>query len=113
MRVSLHWQLVKGSYYLSVSCFPTRFKEGQRSSINVCLGPCCDLLIHPVDDVPFVPDDRTRTQLDLLGEGSVAYAGIGEGLAHTSPLNYPGKEEEAWGPMSKNEVGWSLPDRPT
>ena len=36
---------------------------------------------------PFVPDGRTRTQLDLLWEGPVAYAGIDEGLAHTRHLN--------------------------
>ena len=50
-------------------------------------GRCCDLLVHPVDDLPFVPDDRTRTQLNLLGEGSVAYAGRDEGLPHTRHLN--------------------------
>ena len=50
-------------------------------------GRCCDLLVHPVDDVPLVPDNRTRTQLNLLWEGYVAYAGIDEGLSHTRHLN--------------------------
>ena len=60
-------------------------------------GRCCDLLVHPVDDVPFVPDDRTRTQLDLLGEGSVAYAGIDEGLSHTRQLKNLRQADEPWG----------------
>ena len=49
------------------------FNEGQKSSINTLLGACI-LCVHPVDDVPFVPDDRPRTQLNLLWEGCVAYA---------------------------------------
>ena len=48
------------------------------------LGRCLDLLLHPIDDVPFVPDDRARTQLDLLREGPVVHACIGEGIAHVS-----------------------------
>ena len=76
-------------------------------------GRCCDLLVHPVDDVPFVPDDRTRTQLDLLGEGSVAYEGIDEGLTHTRQLNHLRQEEEVRGSTKKKYIGWSFVDRPT
>ena len=68
-------------------------------------GRCCDLLVHPVDDVPFVPDDRTRTQLDLLGEGSVAYAGIDEALSHTRHLNDLRQEEEVQGSTKKKYAG--------
>ena len=64
-------------------------------------GRYCDLLVHPVDDLPFVPDDRTRTQLDLLGEGSVAYEGIDEGLTHTRQLNHLRQEEEVRGSTKK------------
>ena len=96
----------------AVSPSPQGFNEGQRSSINVRLGVGY-LCVHPVNDIPFIPDNRARTQLDLLREGPIVHAGIDEGLAHISPLNYPGQEEEAWGPMSIKEVGWSFPHRPT
>ena len=36
----------------------------------------------PIDDVPFVPDDRTRTQLDLLGKGPMVHAGIDQDHPH-------------------------------
>ena len=68
-------------------------------------GRCCDLLVHPVDDLPFVPDDRTRTQLNLLWEGSVAYAGIDEGLAHTRHLNDLRQGEEVRGSTKKKSAG--------
>ena len=51
------------------------FNEGQKSSINTLLGFCI-LYVHPVDDVPFVPDDRARIQLDLLWEGPVRHPAI-------------------------------------
>ena len=76
-------------------------------------GRCCDLLVHPVDDVSFVPDDRPRTQLNLLGEGSVAYAGIDEGLSHTRHLNDLRQEEEVRGSTKKKYAGWSFDRRPT
>ena len=76
-------------------------------------GRCCDLLVHPVDYVPFVPDDTPRTQLNLLGEGSVAYAGIDEGLSHTRHLNDLRQEEEVRGSTKKKYTGWSFLDRPT
>ena len=60
-------------------------------------GRCCDLLVHPVDDVPFVPDDRPRTQLNLLWEGPVTYAGVDEGLSHTRHLNDLRQADEPWG----------------
>ena len=60
-------------------------------------GRCCDLLVHPVDDIPFVPDDGLPTKLDLLWEGSVAYAGIDEGLSHTRHLNNLRQADEPWG----------------
>ena len=68
-------------------------------------GRYCDLLVHPVDDLPFVPDDRTRTQLDLLGEGPVTYAGIDEGLAHTRHLNDLRQEEEVRGSTKRKSAG--------
>ena len=68
-------------------------------------GRYCDLLVHPVDELPFVPDDRTRTQLDLLGEGSVAYEGIDEGLTHTRQLNHLRQEEEVRGSTKKKSAG--------
>ena len=64
-----------------------------------------DLLDHPVDDVPLVPDDRPRTQLNLLGEGSVAYAEIDKGLSHTSHLNDLRQEEEVRGSTKKKYAG--------
>ena len=76
-------------------------------------GRCCDLLVHPVDDVSFVPDDIPRTHLDLLWEGPVAFAGIDEGLAHTRHLNDLRQEEEVWGSTKKKYIGWSFVDRPT
>ena len=78
---------------------PPGLNEGQRSSISVCLGRCSDLLIHPVDDVSFVPDDRTRTQLDLLGEGPIVHAGIDKGLANASHLNNLEQGDEVWRSM--------------
>ena len=51
------------------------FNEGQKSSINTLLGVCI-LCVHPVDDVPFVPDVIARTQLDLLWEGPVRHPAI-------------------------------------
>ena len=68
-------------------------------------GRCCDLLVHPFDDVSFVPGDRPRTQLNLLWEGSVAYAGIDEGLAHTRHLNDLRQEEEVRGSTKKKSAG--------
>ena len=68
-------------------------------------GRCCDLLVHPVDDVSFVPDDRPRTQLNLLWEGPVAFADIDEGLAHTRHLNDLRQEEEVRGSTKKKSVG--------
>ena len=76
-------------------------------------GRYCDLLVHPVDDLPFVPDDRTRTQLDLLWEGFVTYAGVDEGLSHTRHLNDLRQEEEVRGSTKKKYIGWSFVDRPT
>ena len=76
-------------------------------------GLYCDLLVHPVDDLPFVPDDRTRTQLDLLGEGPVVHAGIGEGLAHVSHQNDQGKGEEVGDQCRKKRlVGLFRIDQP-
>ena len=46
----------------------------------------CHLVFHPLDDLLLIPDDRARTQLDLLGEGSVPHAVIDEGLAHPRHL---------------------------
>ena len=46
---------------------------------------CCDLLVHSVDDVSFVSDDRPITQLDLLEEGPVSHPAI-EGGTGGSPL---------------------------
>ena len=61
---------------------------------SLLLGRSFDLLVHPVDDVSFVPDDKALTQLDSLGENPIIHAGIDEGLAHASYLNYQGQEEE-------------------
>ena len=55
-------------------------------------GRCCDLLVHPVDDAPFVSDNRTRTQMDLPEEGPVFHTGIDEYLASASPLSDLGQE---------------------
>ena len=74
---------------------------------------CCDALVHSVDGVSFVPDDRPRTQLNLLGEGSVAYAGIDEGLSHTRHLNDLRQKEEVRGSRKKKYIGWSFVERPT
>lgn len=46
----------------------------------------CHLVFHPFDDFLLAPDDRARTQLDLLREGSVLHTGIDEGLAHPRDL---------------------------
>jgi hypothetical protein len=74
---------------------------------------CCDALVHSVDGVSFVPDDRPRTQLDLLCEASFAYAGIDEGLSHTRHVNDLRQEEEVRGSTKKKYAGWSFVDRPT
>jgi hypothetical protein len=76
-------------------------------------GRYCDLLVHPVGNIPYVPDYRARTQLNLLGEGSVAYAGIDEGLSHTRHLNDLRQEEEVRGSTKKKYAGWSFVQRPT
>ena len=68
-------------------------------------GRWCDLLVHPVNDVPFVPDDRPITQLNLLWEGPVTYAGIDEGLAHTRHLNDLRQEKEVRGSTKKKSAG--------
>ena len=74
---------------------------------------CCDALVHSVDGVSFVPDDRPRTQLDLLCEASFAYAGIDEGLSHTRHVNDLREEEEVRDPLRRNmQVGLSLIDQP-
>ena len=77
------------------------------------LGRCLDLLLHPVDDDPFVPDDRARSQLDLLGEGPVVHACIGERLAHVSHQNDQEKGEEVGNQcLEKRLVGLWRIDQP-
>ena len=71
------------------------------------------MLVHPVDDIPFVPDERPRTQLDLLREGPFVHAGINEGLTHTSLLKDLRQEDEVWRSTKVNQVGWSFVERPT
>ena len=63
---------------------------------------------HPVH-----PDDTARTQLDLYGEGPVAYACINEGPTHTSLLNDQGQEEDVRGSTKTKYAGWSFVRRPT
>jgi hypothetical protein len=87
----------RGSYYLLSPGSPPGFYEGQWSSISVYLGRCCDLLVHPVDDVPFVPDDRTRTQLDLLWKGPVSHPAIEGAGAKSSHFKNLRQADETWG----------------
>ena len=67
-------------------------------------GRCVDLSVHPVDDVPFVPDNRTRTQMDLPGEGPVFHMGIDKYLADASHLSDLGQEIRL--------IGLSIEDQP-
>ena len=53
------------------------------------------MIVHPVDVVPLVPDDRSGTQLDLLREGPVVDAVIDEGLAHPRDLKGLREAKEA------------------
>ncbi len=77
------------------------------------LGRCFDLLVHPVDDIPFVPDDGLPAKLDLLWEGPVVDVGIDEGLTHTRQLKNLRQADHSYRSMSTKEVGWSSPHRPT
>ena len=76
---------------------PPGFNEGQRSSINVRLGRCCDLLVHPVDNIPFVPDNKSGTQLDLPGEGPVSHPAIDGAGAESCHLKNLRQADEPWG----------------
>ena len=51
-------------------------------------------VFHPSGELLFIPNDRPRTQLDLLWEGPVLDAVIDEGLAHPRDLKDL-KEEHA------------------
>ena len=51
--------------------------------------------------------------MNLLGEGSVAYAGIDEGLSHTRHLNDLRQEEEVRRSTKKKYAVWSFVERPT
>ena len=62
---------------------------------------CCDLLVHPVDDVTFVSNNKTSTKLNLLGKDTFVHAGIDEILTNASRLNDLGHEEEVCGSMKK------------
>ena len=64
-----------------MSALPTESSEVFRSP-HLEGSSGCHAVFHPFGDLLFVPDDRARTQLDLLGEGPVVDAFIDEGLAH-------------------------------
>ena len=60
-------------------------------------GRCCDLLVHPVNDVPFVPDDRLPSYLDLFRKSAVVDPSVDSGLAESSHLNDLRQSDEPWG----------------
>ena len=70
--------------------------EGQRSLINTLLS-VRQLLEYPVGEIPYAPEYRVRTQLDLHGEGPVTYECINKGSTHTSLLKDEGQEEDMQG----------------
>jgi len=65
--------------------------------VVLALGRCCDLLVHPVDDVPFVPDDGLPSYLDLLGEGSLCHVFVNRGFGKSGHLNHLRQSDEPWG----------------
>ena len=69
--------------------------------VMLASGSCGDLVVHPVNDVPFVPNNRTSTKLNLLGQDTFAHADMDEVLTNASHLNDQGLEEEVWGSMKK------------
>ena len=60
-------------------------------------GRCCDLLVHPVDDIPLIPDNRSGTQFDLPGEGPVSHSAIDGAGAESCHLKNLRKADEPLG----------------
>lgn len=69
--------------------------------VMLASGSCCDLVVHPVKNVPFITGNRTSIKLNLLGQVTFVHAGIDKILTNASHLNDQRQKEEVWGSMKK------------
>ena len=53
---------------------------------ELLLGRCFDLMVHPVDDIPFIPDDRLPTYQDLFREGPICHVFLNRGFDESGHL---------------------------